>query len=113
MREREIVAPSGEIDMSTVGEFRRVIADATAARPGQLIVDLSNVSFIDSSGLGAVVEASERATRAGRRFALVAPHGSAPAVTIGLAGLRGALPVYETREDARAAQPPSASSRVS
>lgn len=102
MAEREIVAPSGEIDLLTVEAFRAAIAAAAAAEPGELVVDLTDVSFIDSTGLGAVVEANARATRAGTRFAVVVPHGSAPAVTIGLAGLRGVLPTYETREAALA-----------
>lgn len=100
MPEPVIVAPSGEIDMSTVGAFREAIAEATAEAPEHLVVDLSGVSFIDSSGLGAVIEANERAKRAGRGFAVVAPHGGAPAVTIGLAGLRGVLPVRETCAEA-------------
>jgi len=100
MTDQKIVAPHGEIDLSTVADFREQIADATAAEPASLVIDLSGVSFIDSSVLGAVIEASDRARRAGRRFAVVAPHGSAPAVTIGLAGLRGVLPVYDTRDAA-------------
>jgi anti-sigma B factor antagonist len=98
----EVVAPTGEIDMLTVDELRRQLAAAADAAPEVLVVDLSEVSFIDSTGLGAVVEANARASRAGTRVAVVVPHGSAPAVTIGLAGLKGVLPTYQSREAALA-----------
>jgi anti-sigma B factor antagonist len=95
-----LVAPEGEIDIATVGDFRSALSEA-ASRPAEtLVVDLSNVSFIDSSGLGAVIEAGDRLRRDQRRLAVVAPRGTAAAVALGLTGLRGRLPIFETRDAA-------------
>ena len=61
----------GELDLSTVGkvedELRRVEADA----PPLVVLDLSGLSFLDSSGLRCVVRADERARDKGRRLVLV------------------------------------------
>ena len=100
MPEPEVVAPTGEIDMLTVPALREAIAAAAARKPEVLVVDLTEVSFIDSTGLGAVVEAHSRAVRNGTRYAVVVPHGSACAVTLGLSGLRGVMPIYDTRDEA-------------
>jgi hypothetical protein len=64
-----------------------------------VVADLTDVGFIASGGLGALVElhnpprAQQTAPRRGR------PCGSTPAVLLYLAGLRGRLPKFETRRD--------------
>ena len=61
----------GELDLSTVGkveeELRRIEADA----PPVLVVDMSGLSFLDSSGLRCLVRADERARETDRRLVLV------------------------------------------
>lgn len=65
------VALMGELDLSTVGkvqdELNRVEADA----PATVVVDLSKLSFLDSTGLRCIVTADERAREAGRRVVIV------------------------------------------
>lgn len=70
-RETAIVALEGEIDLSTVPDAERKIADAEASAPGRLVIDLRDVTFMDSSGLRALLTAHRRAEEAGRGFALV------------------------------------------
>lgn len=95
--EPTVIAPEGELDISRVGDFRAALLDAAREGAAAVVVDLSQVSFIDSSGLGALVELHSRLRRSGRRLAVVAPGGSAPAVLLDLAGLRGRLPISDTR----------------
>jgi anti-sigma B factor antagonist len=53
---------TGEIDVSTVGQARSLLAEAIEARPGGVVtVDMSDVSFLDSTGIGAIVSALKRA----------------------------------------------------
>jgi anti-sigma B factor antagonist len=60
-----IAAVTGEIDISTVGGLReRLFELAEGSEP--LIVDLDQVTFIDSAGLGALVGTSRRAAEHGR-----------------------------------------------
>ncbi|HEX6116573.1 MAG TPA: STAS domain-containing protein [Solirubrobacterales bacterium] len=70
-RETTIVALEGEIDLSTVPEAERLITDAEAGRPARLVIDLSEVTFMDSSGLRVLLTAHRRAEEAGRGFAIV------------------------------------------
>jgi anti-sigma B factor antagonist len=95
--EPTVIAPEGELDFARVGDFRAALSDAAREGAAVVVVDLSQVSFIDSSGLGAIVELHSRLRRGGRRLAVVAPSGSAPAVLFDLAGLRGRLPIFDTR----------------
>jgi anti-sigma B factor antagonist len=59
-----LVAAAGEIDISTVSRLRGVL-DTLTADGLRVIVDLNQVSFVDASGLGALVGAAARAAAAG------------------------------------------------
>jgi anti-anti-sigma factor len=48
-----LIQPSGELDAYTVGTFRESLA--RLAEQGDLLIDLSQVSFMDSAGLGALI----------------------------------------------------------
>jgi anti-sigma B factor antagonist len=98
--EPTLIAPEGDLDIASVGDLRAALSAAAREGAGAVIVDLSQVTFIDSSGLGALVELHRRLRRSGRRLVVVAPGGSAPAVLLDLAGLRGRLPISETRRGA-------------
>ena len=64
-RERGVViaAVTGDVDISTVAQLRECLFEL--ADGGTLIVDLNRVTFIDSSGLGALVGAARRAAAHG------------------------------------------------
>lgn len=61
MNERDgvtVVKPEGErLDLEVSVEFRAMLLRAIAAGQRQLVVDLADIEFIDSSGLGALVSA--------------------------------------------------------
>jgi anti-anti-sigma factor len=67
-----VVALSGELDVAGAGllehELDRVLADHG---PSALVLDLSGLDFMDSTGLRLVVLADQRASQEGRRFAVV------------------------------------------
>lgn len=95
-----VIAPEGELDLDRVGEFRLQLFHAARDHAGSLLVDLTNVSFIDSSALTALLELQNRLRRINRQLAVVAPRGTAVAVVLGLTGLSDRLPIYETRQAA-------------
>lgn len=74
-----LVRLRGEVDLSWSQVVRRAVLDALdhAAAVG---IDLSEVSYIDSSGIAALVEGFQRARTRGSRFALVAVSDSVRAV---------------------------------
>jgi anti-anti-sigma factor len=100
--EAAVIAPQGEVDIAHVAEFQAALSQALSADATRLVVDLSQVSFIDSTGLGALVELHHRLGRDRRQLAVVAPGGTAAAVLIDLAGLRNRLTVFDTRQAALA-----------
>ena len=63
-RDYAIVAVTGEVDIATVTGLRESLFEL-AASGRTLVVDLEQVSFIDSSGLAALVGAARRAAAHG------------------------------------------------
>ncbi|MGH9281226.1 MAG: STAS domain-containing protein [Acidimicrobiales bacterium] len=58
-----ICRPVGELDAYTVGQFREALA-AVSTRP-KLLIDMSEVPFVDSAGLGALIGGIRRARETG------------------------------------------------
>jgi len=58
-----ICRPVGELDAYTVGQFREALAEL-ASRP-RLLIDMSEVPFVDSAGLGALIGGIRRAREVG------------------------------------------------
>lgn len=65
----ELLIVGGELDVETAPELQRALAEA-AARKASVVLDLANLEFIDSSGIGVLVRAELQATRDGRRLLL-------------------------------------------
>ena len=61
----------GELDLSSVAKVQEELRRIEAGSPPTLIVDLSKLSFLDSTGLRCIVTADERAREAGRRIVIV------------------------------------------
>lgn len=70
------VALSGELDMATAPLLEEWLAPLEADGAAVIMLDLRDVMFIDSSGLGVLLQASRRAQTNGHRFLVV---GSSPA----------------------------------
>lgn len=66
-----LLAASGDIDMTTSAEFGRRLAEAITASPGDVVLDLLDVVYLDSTALRALLAARKLTERRGRGFALV------------------------------------------
>jgi anti-sigma B factor antagonist len=66
----------GEVDVLTVDQVRLALEEALAARPRQIVINLRELSFIDSTGLGALIYGFQRARDRGIRFRLSSPSRS-------------------------------------
>jgi anti-sigma B factor antagonist len=95
-----VIAPAGELDLASVDDFRAAVDEGLERAEGDVIVDLSDVAFIDSSGLGVILHAGEQLRRQQRDLAVVAPRGTAAAVLLTLAGLRRRLTIFDSRSAA-------------
>lgn len=63
---------TGEIDFTSTGPLQATLNGMILPGGGTVLVDLTGVEFIDSSGLGALVQAHRIATDRGTRLVLVA-----------------------------------------
>ena len=61
----------GELDLSTVAKVQAELRRVEASAPPTVVIDLSRVTFLDSTGLRCIVTADERARDAGRRMVIV------------------------------------------
>jgi anti-anti-sigma factor len=89
----------GEHDLSTAPDVRVHVEDAVIAG-GDLIVDLSEVTFIDSSILGVLVAGYRSLTGADCGFAVVAVPESSVTRLFDLVSVSDVMPVYPTRGEA-------------
>lgn len=99
---RLVVRVAGELDLRGAETFRREVDEwvaLTGAR--RVVVNLRRVTFIDSTGLGALLGRQRRLLAMGGSLAVVRP--AAPArVLFDAAGLGAVLPVFPTEEKALA-----------
>lgn len=95
-----VLVMSGDLDLLAAPEVYQRGAHAVEARHN-LILDLSGVTFCDSSGFNALIRLRRRAEEAGGRLVLAAP----PEQVVRLLALSGAqilFPTTETLDQARA-----------
>ena len=71
--DRECVAVLGELDIYTARSLERTVLELEDAKPLLLVIDLTGLSFIDSTGLSVLLAAAERARKQGRRLIVVRP----------------------------------------
>lgn len=65
-----VIALTGELDIGGVAEVTRELRLAEASDAHQILLDLTAVTFIDSSGVRMIVEAHARSCANGNRLAL-------------------------------------------
>jgi anti-sigma B factor antagonist len=66
-----LISVSGEIHVTTAPDFSVRLNDAIAAGTRGVVIDLSGVEFIDSTGLSVLLNGLRRVTRAHGKMALV------------------------------------------
>ena len=62
---------TGELDISTAPRLEEALLRAEADGPALLVIDLSELGFMDSTGLRLLIGADGRAREAGRRLVLI------------------------------------------
>jgi anti-sigma B factor antagonist len=96
-----IVALVGELDLYNAHLVREQLFAAAAREPDRLIVELSGVTFIDSTGLGVLIEARTRLTN--RSAFLLAGPGLETRRALEISGLDRHFAVHGSLDEALAA----------
>lgn len=97
----QCIAVEGEVDLATVEELEAAIDQIFADDAHPLVVDLRESSFMDSTGLKALVMANRKFDESGRSFA-VAVSGGPVARLIDLSGVESSVRIVETIDDLEA-----------
>jgi anti-sigma B factor antagonist len=91
---------SGSLDLATAPTVRAALNEASEKGGNHLIVDLRQLEFLDSTGLGVLIGAHRRAVERGGSFRLVISDGPISRL-LNITGLIGVFGVYHSTEDAR------------
>src|SRR5438270_12823414 len=109
-RERALVSVSGELDSYTAASLKARIDEAGTVGADTVLVDLSEISFIDSAALAVLVRETKRLEGRGHSLVLVTSDPRTRRI-IEVTGLNRVLRTYATLHDALAVlvpRPPAA-----
>ena len=95
-----LLVASGEVDAATVGDLNAALEEAVTAHERHVVVDGREISFIDSTGVSALVAGQRRLNRGRRRLALACPSESPLGRALQVSGLDR---MFELHADAEAA----------
>jgi anti-anti-sigma factor len=94
----------GEVDLATSPQLHAKLVDLVeVGEAGSVVVDLTPVAFMDSTGLGVLLAAHKRARANGGRVLLVCPEGPVLRV-VRLTGMDKVLSIHSSLAEAEAAQ---------
>lgn len=68
-----ILVPHGDIDLETSPRLREVLKKKAAAKTPKLVLDFSNVPYIDSSGLATLIEYIQESGKFQGKIVLASP----------------------------------------
>lgn len=102
-REREgviILSPTGRVTIGGgAAQLREAVREALAEGDGNILIDLGEVTLIDSSGVGELVTAHTTITKRDRKLGLLNP----PSTIVDLLRMTQLLPIFDLYEDEDAA----------
>jgi anti-sigma B factor antagonist len=93
-----VVALAGELDLYNAHVVRDALLDCCSESPERLVVDLSEVKFIDSTALGVLIEVRSRMSN--RRAFLLASPGLETRRALEVSGLDRHFSVHRSRAEA-------------
>lgn len=88
------VLVEGEVDVSNADELRNAVDAALVLDAPEVTVDLSQVPYIDSTGIGVLVGAAHRAADAGKKLVVASPQKNVARV-LGLLGVADDLNIRQ------------------
>lgn len=97
-----VLAPTGRLDITTAWQFRLKLQEAISEETPNILVNLSEVNFIDSSGLTSLVAGMRDADKIDGGFRICNVHPEAKLV-FEVTMMDSVFEIYETEEEALAA----------
>lgn len=97
--EISLITIAGELDLRSEEQLEQTLARA-AGQDGGLVLDMTALRFMDSSGLRVVLRSSASLEAAGRRVAIAVVDASPVSRLFSLTGVDDRLSLFSTREEA-------------
>ena len=97
-----ILVVGGEVDYEVSPQLKAHMMRAIKAGARRLVLDLSDVTFIDSTAIGVIAGAVEKLDEAGGSLAIVSTHEKVVQI-FEITGLDSVITLHESREEALAA----------
>ncbi|WP_037763970.1 STAS domain-containing protein [Streptomyces sp. 142MFCol3.1] len=94
-----VLTVRGEIDHDSAGQFHQALNTGHTASPPRIVVDLSGVTFMDSTGIQALA-ATHRSTRSAHGWIRIAAPDNAVLRVIQIVGLDTIVACYPTLNQA-------------
>jgi anti-sigma B factor antagonist len=85
----------GDVDLTSGQAVRDAVCEALDEGAREVVLDLSGVTFLDSTGLNSLLNTARDVDRRGAKLRCEAPHGGEPRVVIDLAGVAKLLNLAE------------------
>src|SRR4051794_27023055 len=79
---------SGELDLASLDKLRDAIGVAEASKANKIVVDLGDLEFMDSTGLGVLLQAYTQSRRNGQRLRFAPSKHNAVTELIALTGTK-------------------------
>lgn len=98
-----VVKLAGEVDVAAAPRLRETLLRLLHRTDLAVVIDLSELDFIDSTGLSALIAGARRATALGRDYALAAPRPRIKRV-FDVTGLDHVIPIHDVIENAAGAK---------
>ena len=96
-----ILCPSGEVDLATVGQLEEALDAPLQAGDVNVAVDLTAVTFMDSTGLRTLLAANQSLGESGHRLALIVSGGPVDRL-LDISGVGQTLEIFQSLEAATA-----------
>jgi len=96
--EHRVVEVSGEVDLYNVSELKKALFAITNGEFESVVVDMSNVNYMDSSGIGALVASQKKMRANNGKFALLNIHEDVLNI-LKLATLDKFFKIYDNADD--------------
>jgi anti-sigma B factor antagonist len=96
--DRYVITVSGEVDLATSPNLDSEIIAAIESGTNSVVIDLTDVSFMDSSGLGVIVRGLKRCREADKELDLVITNERVLKV-FGITGLDQVIPIHDSLGD--------------
>jgi anti-sigma B factor antagonist len=90
-----VIALGGELDVVCADAFKRRFAEATEDEPTHVVVDLRELTFLDSIGLALLLRVNEIAQDGGFALSIVSVENDPPGKIFRMTGTDKILPLVE------------------